>query len=486
MNTEVASLSPSVLWTSFEELNSIPRPSKKEERVIAFLLDFGKNLGLETVQDAIGNVIIRKPATPGMEDRKTVVLQAHVDMVCVKNAAVSFDFDTQGIESYIDNGWVKAKGTTLGADNGIGAAAAMAVLRSKDIEHGPVEALFTIDEETGMTGAAELDPNILTGSILLNMDTEDEGELCIGCAGGIDTNVNWSYTEESTTDAQVGLHITLRGLKGGHSGCDIHLGRGNANKLMNRLLWGTYKTFGLQVQSIDGGSLRNAIPRESFATVVVSQDKKEAFIQHVNALGAIIKDELSTTEPSMEILVEETSLPAKVMTADAQEKLLAAIYACPNGVTRMSADIEGLVETSTSLARIIVKEGTFESQSLTRSSVDTAKLDVANQIESGYHLIGATVEHSGSYPGWTPNPNSEILTVMQELHKEFFKKDAIVNAVHAGLECGIIGQHYPEMDMISFGPTIKNAHSPDEMCEIETVDRFWGYLLETLKRIPKK
>lgn len=485
INQEVASLNPSTLWTSFEQLNAVPRPSKKEERVIAFMQEFGKKLGLETITDGVGNVIIKKPATKGMEDRKGVVLQAHLDMVHQKNSDSGFDFDTQGIESYIDGDWVKAKGTTLGADNGIGVAAAMAVLKSKDIEHGPVEALFTIDEETGMTGAAGLEQGILEGHILLNMDTEDEGELCIGCAGGIDTNISLAYGEEEISSGKAFL-LTVKGLKGGHSGCEIHLGRANANKLMNRILWQGYQNFGLRISSIDGGGLRNAIPRESFAVVVVPADSVEAFTKHVEEVFESAKTEFAQTEPVLSILCEETAHPHKVMNIESQVDIISSIENAPNGVGEMSKDFEGLVESSTSLARIVIKDEQFKAQFLTRSSVDESKMAITKQIDETFKETGANIEHTGEYPGWTPNPSSEILTIMEGLHQDFFRKDAIVNAVHAGLECGIIGERYPQLDMISFGPTIKNPHSPDEKCEINTVARFWEFLLLTLKSVPVK
>ncbi|WP_281614175.1 aminoacyl-histidine dipeptidase [Flammeovirga sp. SubArs3] len=484
MNKEVASLKPVQIWENFEKMNEIPRGSKKEERIIAFTKQFGENLGLETIVDKTGNIIIKKPATPGMEDRKGIVLQAHIDMVHQKNADTDFDFDTDGIQSYIDGDWVKAKGTTLGADNGIGAATIMGVLASKDLKHGPIEGLFTIDEETGMTGAFGLEPGILTGDILLNLDTEDEHELCIGCAGGIDTNVNYSYDEVAAEGSA--YHIQLKGLKGGHSGCEIHLGRGNANKLMNRLLWGTRQKFGLEIAEIDGGSLRNAIPRESFANVVVAPESADEFVAYVKEYEKTIQKELHVTEPNLVINIESIDTPAKVMDVVAQDALVSAIYAAPNGVIRMSDELEGLVETSTSMARVLVKDGKVLVQSLTRSSVDSAKYDVAQQLDAAFAITKGDVEHGGAYPGWTPNANSEILEEMKLIHQEYFNKPAIVNAVHAGLECGIIGSHYPNLDMISFGPTIKNPHSPDEMCEIGTVDRFWDFLVMTLERVAKK
>ncbi|WP_044203780.1 aminoacyl-histidine dipeptidase [Flammeovirga sp. OC4] len=484
MNKEVAQLNPVDIWENFEKMNEVPRGSKKEERIIAFTKKFGEDLGLPTFVDKTGNVIIKKPATPGMEDRKGIIIQSHIDMVHQKNADTDFDFDEDGIQSYIDGDWVKAKGTTLGADNGIGAATMMGILASKELVHGPIEALFTIDEETGMTGAFGLEGGMLDGDILLNLDTEDEHELCIGCAGGIDTNVNYNYEEVTAEGAA--FKIELKGLKGGHSGCEIHLGRGNANKLMNRLLWRTNQKFGLEVAEIDGGSLRNAIPRESFATVVIAEDKVEEFKAYIAEFEATIKQELHATEPNLVVLLDAVELPSKVMEVKVQEALLSAVYASPCGVIRMSDDLEGLVETSTSLSRVLVKDGKVTVQFLTRSSVDSAKYDVTHQIEGAFAITKGDVEHGGAYPGWTPNANSEILEEMKEIHQELFNKPAIVNAVHAGLECGIIGSHYPHLDMISFGPTIKNPHSPDEMCEINTVRRFWDFIKITLERVAKK
>ncbi len=488
MNQEVATLSPQSVWTNFEKLNEVPRPSKHEERVIAFMKKFGEDLGLETQVDEVGNVLIRKPATAGMEDRKTVVLQAHLDMVHQKNSDTKFDFNTEGIQSYIDNGWVKARGTTLGADNGMGVASIMALLEAKDIVHGPLEALFTIDEETGMTGAKGLKPGFVKGDILLNTDTEDEGELTIGCAGGIDTNITLGY-EPKNAPVGIAYKLVVKGLLGGHSGVDIHLGHGNANKLMNRILYRTDERFGLRVAEINGGSLRNAIPRESVAKVIVGVENSDAFEAHVLDMFSILKEELGSVEKNLTVelkVLPPSEVPEKVLPVAVQKGLVSALYAAINGVIRMSADIPNLVETSTSLARVLAKDGNILVQFLTRSSVNTAKDDVANSIAAAFELIGAEVEHGGDYPGWKPNPQSEIMDVMKPLYKEMFGKEAKVVAVHAGLECGLIGEVYTNLDMISFGPTIKGPHSPDERCEIETVDKYWKYLLETLKRIPKK
>lgn len=480
--SEVRNLEPKSVWNHFEDLNAVPRPSKKEERVIEFMKKFGEGLQLETIIDPIGNVIIKKPASPGMEDRATIVIQGHLDMVHQKNADTNFNFDTQGIESYIDGDWVKAKGTTLGADNGMGVAATMAILSSNDIKHPAIEALFTIDEETGMTGAKGLAGGILSGEIMLNLDTEEDHELTIGCAGGIDTNVSMSYKEVDASEGSSTYSISIRGLLGGHSGMDIHRERGNANRLMNRILFTGLTNVGIAIAEIDGGGLRNAIPRESFAKVVVSD--AQAFENYMNAITATMKNELRGVEAGLEIEYAKVDTATKVMAEDDQLKVLKAIAAMPNGVYRMSTDMEDLVETSSNLARVIIKDGEFISQSLQRSSVDSQKEEIATSVRSVFELIGANVEHAGAYPGWTPRPDASIVSVMKNLYVDMFKEEPFVNACHAGLECGILGQNYPEMQMISFGPTIRGAHSPDEMVNIESVNKFWGFLLKTLENIP--
>jgi dipeptidase D len=480
MTNQVRNLEPKAVWNHFEDINEVPRPSKKEERIIAFMKAFGEKLGFPTYVDAAGNVIIKKPATPGMENRKTVILQSHLDMVHQKNADTDFDFDTQGIQSWIDGDWVKAKGTTLGADNGMGDAAIMALLTSTDIPHPALEALFTIDEETGMTGAFKLEKGILEGKILLNLDTEDDDEFSIGCAGGIDTNISYDYNTQAPKAGARAYKITVNGLKGGHSGVDIILERGNANKIMNRLMY-QCELFGLQIASVDGGSLRNAIPRESFATVVVSDT---AYLNEFNTRAAELKAEFALQDGGLNIQIEETTLPTEAMSAADTVKITTAITAAHNGVFCMSSAISNLVETSSSLARILIKEGKFTSQSLQRSSVDSAKMDVAYTVGAPFKLMGCEVEHTGSYPGWAPNPKSEILDLMEAKYETLFGNKPKVMAIHAGLECGILGEKYPGLDMISFGPTIKNPHSPDEKVNIASVQKFWKFLLEILKDIP--
>ena len=410
MSQEIRNLEPKVLWNQFANLNAVPRPSKKEERVIAFMKDFGNQLGLETFEDDIRNVIIRKPATPGMENRKPVVLQGHLDMVHQKNAATVFDFDTQGIDMYVDGDWVRARGTTLGADNGLGVAAIMAILESKDIPHPAIEALFTIDEETGMTGALNLKGGILQGQILLNLDTEEDDEIDIGCAGGIDVTATAEYDEEPTPEGSVGYTITVKGLNGGHSGMDIHKGLGNANKIMNRLLFDGFDNFGLQIASIQGGSLRNAIPRESVAQVIIAEVYDEAFVFDMQQIVNDIKSELQSTEPNLVIDFEKMkSVPAKVMPSIAQFYFVRAMYTAHNGVYRMSADFDNLVETSNNIAKVVLGNGQLSVQCLTRSSVESAKMDLANALRSAFELMGCEVEFSGSYRDWETDRKSTRL-----------------------------------------------------------------------------
>jgi len=482
---EVRNLEPQGLWQSFADLNAIPRASKKEEKVIAFMIGFGSGLGLETIKDPSGNVVIKKPATKGLEDRKTVILQSHLDMVHQKNSETIFNFDQQGIEMLVEGDWVKANGTTLGADNGIGVAAIMALLSSSEIAHPALEAMFTIDEETGMTGAKELDPANFSGTILLNLDTEEDDELTIGCAGGIDTNTKYHYKEESTDQSGIAFEISIKGLQGGHSGMDIHKGRGNANKLMNRLFYTLLPTVNIQLHRVDGGSLRNAIPRESTATIVVPQEQKELFTLLFTQFTAMLGEEFLVSEPSLTITITETAVPEKVMVKEDFVKIINAIYAVPNGVYRMSPDIAGLVEASTNLARVKIEDGEFTTKSLQRSSVESTKTDVSNAFRAAFENIGSHVKQSGDYPGWKPDPDSAVLRLMKDLYQETFGKPARVEACHAGLECGILGAHFPVMDMISFGPTIRGAHSPDERVQISSVQKFWTYLLAVMKEIPK-
>ena len=484
MSADIQNLEPKSLWKNFALLNAVPRASRKEERVIEFAKNFGENLGFETTVDDVGNVIIKKPASTGMENRTTIVMQSHLDMVHQKNADTDFDFDTEGIKMLIEDDWVRADGTTLGADNGIGVATIMALLESTDIPHPPLEALFTIDEETGMTGALGLKGGYLDGKIMLNLDTEDDHELTIGCAGGIDVTAEGTYEIEKLDASHKAWKISLKGLAGGHSGMEIHLGKGNANKLMNRFLLEATKELNIRIHSVDGGGLRNAIPRESFSIITVAQENEAALQNLIANYLDIFQEEYQTTDPDLLLLLEASENVNTLLPSSIQLNLLRSIYACPNGIYRMSPDIEDLVQTSNNVARVLVEDGKYRILCLTRSSVDSEKMDEANAITSTFELIGAKVTYSGTYPGWTPKPGAEIVSLMSNLYEEMFDGKADVNACHAGLECGILGTNYPEMEMISFGPNIRGAHSPDEKVQISSVQKFWKYLLETLKRIP--
>jgi len=486
MSTEVRALNPESLWNHFADLNAVPRASKKEERVIQFMVDFGNKLGLETKVDDVGNVIIKKPATTGMEDRQIVVLQSHLDMVHQKNADTKFDFDTEGIKMTVDGDWVKADGTTLGADNGIGVATIMAVLASKEMKHPPIEALFTIDEETGMTGALGLKGGHLDATIMLNLDTEDDDELTIGCAGGIDVTAEGNAPTMATPSNTKSYKVSVKGLTGGHSGMDIHKGRGNANKLMNRILLEASKQAEVFVSSIDGGGLRNAIPRESFSIVAVNDADISKFEAFISTFEKDLLSEYRITDPNIKVVLEKVDHPSSVLEPDFVYKLLRVIYTTQNGIYRMSPDIKDLVQTSNNLARVLVGDGKYTIMCLTRSSVDTEKDDLKNSLSSGFDLLGANVVTSGAYPGWEPKPDAPIIKMMADLYVEMFDEQPHVNACHAGLECGILGTNYPNMDMISFGPNIRGAHSPDEKVQISSVQKYWKYFTQVLERTPVK
>ena len=486
MSKDILTLKPEAVWRSFYELTQIPRPSKKEEKVIAYLKKFGEDLGLETIVDEIGNVIIKKPATEGMEDRKGIILQGHIDMVPQKNSDIDHDFEKDPIDAYIDGDWVTARGTTLGADNGMGVAAIMAVLEDKTLVHGPIEALLTMDEETGMTGAENLKAGVLDGDILINLDSEDEGELYIGCAGGIDTVGEFTYTPEDVPEGMAAYKISVKGLKGGHSGLDINLGRANANKIMNVLLFKAGEKYNVRLANIDGGSLRNAIPRESFAVVVLPEDKTAEFEMFIDEFGTIVKDEFKEADPNAVVIAETTEMPKNILDEKTQANLYTAVANCPNGVMKMSESVKGITETSTNLAVVKSENGKIELASLQRSLIDADKDNLGVEICKVFEAAGAKAESSGSYPGWKPNPDSAILKEMKEVYNNKFGKVPEVKVIHAGLECGILGATYPNWDMISFGPTIRNPHSPDEMVNIETVQLFWDFLVETLKHAPKK
>ena len=486
MNKEIFNLEPKQVWQHFYSLTQIPRPSKKEEKIQKFIIDFGHKLGLETIVDEVGNVIIRKPATKGMENRKGVVLQGHLDMVPQKNSDKAHDFEKDPIEAYVDGDWVTANGTTLGADNGMGVAAAMAVLQSSDLQHGPIEALFTCDEETGMTGAFGLKAGVMKGDILLNMDSEDEGELYVGCAGGTNANAKFTYTETSVPAGQKAFKLSITGLKGGHSGLEIILGRGNSNKLMNRFLKHSALKHKLRLSWIDGGSLRNAIPRESFAIVTIPASEEDHFVKCLGKYYETFLHELSGVETDLKFTCESTTLPASLIDEDTQKRLFNAIYACPNGVIRMSDAMPGLVETSTNLSSVKSGDGEIKIQCLLRSSVDSSKEELGEMVRAVFELAGAEIDLDGTYPGWKPNMDSPILKTMQDVYKKLYGKIPEIKAIHAGLECGLLGGVYPNWDMISFGPTIRYPHSPDEKVLIASVDKFWKFLVETLKAVPVK
>ncbi|SMO88063.1 dipeptidase D [Chryseobacterium rhizoplanae] len=479
---ELSNIEPQIIWKNFSKLNAVPRPSKKEEKVIAFIKGFGENLGLETTVDEVGNVIIKKPATAGMENRKSIVLQSHLDMVCQKNNDVNFDFETEGIKMEIDGDWVKAKGTTLGADNGLGVATIMSILESSDIPHPALEALFTIDEETGMTGALGLKPGQLTGQILLNLDTEEDDEIDIGCAGGVDVTITQNYAAEAPKGQIV--RIEVKGLQGGHSGMDIHKGFGNANIILGRLLYTGLENQNIELVSIDSGGLRNAIPREGVA--IISVRNAQEFIENVTVLKKDILEEFATVEPGIQINIENSTSSDKAISEGDSKKVILTLKALHNGVYRMSPDVTDLVEASNNVARVELKGGELKILNLTRSSVDSSKYSVAEQLKSVAELAGMNVEFSGSYPGWKPKPGSEIVQLMEKLYTEKFSEKPHVVACHAGLECGIIGANYPEMEMVSFGPTIRGAHSPDERANIPSAQKFWSFLKDILANIPQK
>lgn len=485
MTRILSNLKPELVWKHFEEITKHPRPSKNEKKVVEYVLSVVKNLGLEYKQDSFGNILVKKPATKGKENLKTVCLQGHLDMVCEKNRDVQHDFDKDPIQIYVDGDWVKAKGTTLGADNGIGVAAALAIMESNDIEHGPLEFLFTLDEETGLTGATNLSQDFLNADILLNLDSEEEGSFYIGCSGGKDTEGRFTYIKDKVPSQSLAYKISVTGLKGGHSGLDIHLGRGNAIKILTRLLWNLQNNFDLRISRIEGGSKRNAIPREAFAEVVISKSKEKEFTGYVNKFTEIVKFELGTVEPNLKISFDKINLPEFVIDKPTQFRLLNTLYALPHGVMKMSADLPDLVETSTNLATINFNDEIVIGTSQ-RSSVETEKEDIVSVNRAIFLLANAQVKHGDGYPGWKPDINSEILKEMKKVYYNLYNKEPEVKAIHAGLECGIIKEKYPSMDMISFGPTILGAHSPDERVQISTVEKFYNLLLETLKNIPEK
>lgn len=480
-------LDPACIWNNFYALTQIPRPSKHEEKIRAFMVDFGKKLGLETITDEIGNVIIRKPATPGMENRKGIILQGHLDMVPQNNKDVQHDWLTDPVTPRIEGDWLWATGTTLGADNGMGVATAMAILESKDIPHGPVEALFTIDEETGMTGAKSLKPGLLKGDILLNLDSETEGELYIGCAGGIDTTAEFKYRTEPVSKEYQTCFIAVKGLRGGHSGMEIHEGRANANKLLARLLLPLLRDLGARLISIEGGTLRNAIPRECDAVIAVPSAKMRKAANIVKTITADMTAEYAPIDAGLKVIFEKTATSGRAIAADVALNAVKAIYACPCNVDRMSLEVAGLVETSNNLAVVKSEKGKITVKTLMRGSIDSAKRDLRDKIRATFELAGASkVAFSGEYSGWMPNSNSEILHLMKDTYRRMYGNEPKVMAIHAGLECGILSGAYPHWDMISFGPTLMSPHSPDERCYIPSVAKFWNFLLEVIRNIPEK
>ncbi len=474
-------LTPTSVWSYFETICQIPRPSKHEEKIISFLMDFARQHDLPAKKDTAGNVLISRPASKGMENRRTLVLQSHLDMVCEKNGSTIHNFDTDPIKPYIDGEWVTAEGTTLGADCGIGIAAQLAVLSSDVLIHGPLECLFTVDEETGLTGAKALEAGFFSGKGLVNLDSEDEGELFIGCAGGIDTVAIFHYEAVTAPDGLFPIRIAVSGLLGGHSGDDINKNRGNAIKVLNRFLWQLNQKYEIYIADINGGNLRNAIAREAFATVLVPVSAREQITVDFNIFRSTIETELLLNEQNIKLLLESADQPQFVIDGLSQTRLINALYACPHGVLEMSTRLPGLVETSTNLASVkFKKENTIEITTSQRSDLESEKMDAAYMVESVFKMINAEVKHGEGYPGWVPNPSSELLNITRLSYIQLFKIEPIVRSIHAGLECGLFLEKFPGLDMISFGPTLRGVHSPDERINIQTVDKFWRLLVEVI------
>jgi len=476
-------LTPPLVWSYFESICQIPRPSKHEEKIIDFLMDFALQHNLSAKKDSSGNVLISKPSSKGMESRRTLVLQSHLDMVCEKNAETIHNFDTDAIKPYIDGEWVTAEGTTLGADCGIGIAAQLAILSSDELLHGPIECLFTVDEETGLTGANALEPDFFSGNGLVNLDSEDEGELFIGCAGGIDTVATIHYEKIAAPYGFFSVKIGISGLLGGHSGDDINKNRGNAIKVLNRFLWQLNRNYEVYIADLNGGNLRNAIAREAFAIVLVPGVFKEQITVDFNIFRSTIESEMSLNEPNICLSLESIEQPQFVIDRLSQIRLINSLYACPHGVLEMSTRMPGLVETSTNLASVKLKTGsTIEITTSQRSDLESGKLDAANMVESVFMMIDADVRHGEGYPGWVPNPSSELLNITRLSYLRLFEAEPIVRSIHAGLECGLFLEKFPGLDMISFGPTLRGVHSPDEKINIESVDKFWRLLVEVISK----
>jgi dipeptidase D len=481
----IKDLNPKEVWNYFHEITQVPRPSKKEGKIIEYIESVANRHNISVKKDEVGNLLLFKEATKGNEALPTVVLQAHIDMVCEKNSNVKHNFENDPIKTVVDGEWLRAEGTTLGADNGIGVAAALAVITSEEVEHGPVECLFTVDEETGLTGANALQKGFMTGKILLNLDSEDEGEIFIGCAGGKNTTITFNYKAEKSSKTDSYFKISVSGLNGGHSGGDIHLGLGNANKILARFLYQLHNKYEFTLAEIDGGNLHNAIAREAYAIIGVSDTRNREKIRALlNVFAADIEKELKNVDTNVKIKMETADLPLKTIPNEVKTNLIYSFLSCPHGVIGMSHDIENLVETSTNLASVKMmgfsKIVIVTSQ---RSSVESAKNAVADQVAAVFKLAGAKVVHGDGYPSWTPNPNSKILDIAKKSYKKLFNKDAKIKAIHAGLECGLFLEKYPYLDMISFGPTLRSVHSPDERIEIKTVDMWWRHLLDILKNV---
>jgi dipeptidase D len=477
------SLEPRDIWKYFEEILTIPRPSEKEEKIRAYLVKFAKTNELDYEIDNTGNLVIRKESSPGLENKPAVILQSHMDMVCEKNSNIEIDFNSDPIPAYVDGNWVKSKGTTLGADDGIGIAAQLAILADKDLFHGPIECLFTVAEETGLTGAFGLEPGLLKGTLLLNLDSEDDGEIFIGCAGGVDVTAWFDYALEKVPENHIGVKISFSGLKGGHSGDDISKGLGNAVKSLNQFLWENSDELDLRISRFEGGNLRNAIAREALATVTLPKENLASLEARLNDFRKEYALEFPKTEPDFNFTIEKTDRPQEVIDEDTQSNLLNALYGCPHGVISWSQTLENMVETSTNLAAIKFEENRIKITTSQRSSLESAKRGIANMVESVFLLAGAETQRNGGYPGWNPNPDSQLVRVAASLYEEMFNQKPAVRAIHAGLECGLFLEKYPDLDMISFGPTIKGAHSPDERLDIHTTQKFYSFLKEILTRL---
>lgn len=484
--TAISSLYPQPLWQWFAQICAIPHPSKHELALSRHIQAWARDKGLSVLEDQVGNLIIKKPATAGMENRKTVVIQAHLDMVPQKNADKVHDFTKDPIEAYVDGDWVTANGTTLGADNGIGMASALAILGSDNIEHGPLEVLLTVDEEAGMTGAFGLAPGLLEAEILINTDSEQEGEIYMGCAGGVDAEFTLPVQWQPLPAGHQAYRLKLSGLKGGHSGVNIHLGRGNANKLLARFLVGLANVLDISVSEISGGSLRNAIPREADVVITVPANSRQVLATHVAAYEALLQQELAATEPALKFTLSETIVPAHVMTKASQKNVLHLINVCPNGVMRMSDDIAGVVETSLNVGVVTTRDDSVQVVCLIRSLIDSGREQLESMLTSLALLAGVSVTFSGAYPGWKPDPSSPVMAIVKDTYQAIYNKEPVIMVIHAGLECGLFKKPYPEMDMVSIGPTIRYPHGPDEMVNIETVGQYWQLLLAVLARIPEK